>query len=87
MRFRTALIGLTLAGAAFAADQSVAISVDNWHSKGDGYKLEQAVRAVKGVQSANADSTKKVLTVVFDNAATSEAQVRKAITDAGYSSR
>ena len=84
MQVRAAIVALALAGAVEAADQSLTLKVDGWHSKGDGYKVEEAVRAVKGVRSAAADAVKKELTVVFDDAATSEAEVRKAISGAGY---
>ena len=84
MKLRTALLLLALSGAATAADQSLTLKVDGWHSKGDAYKTEQAVRQVKGVRSASADSAKKELAIVFDDAATSEAEVRKAISAAGY---
>lgn len=84
MQWRTALLLLALAGAATAAEQSLTLQVEGWHSKGDAYKTEQAVRQVKGVRSASADSAKKQMTVVFDDAATSEAAVRKAISEAGY---
>jgi len=84
MNLRAALWVFALAGAAAAAEQSLTLTVDGWHSKGDGYKTELAVRQVKGVKSADADTQKKQLTVVFDDAATSEAEVRKAITSAGY---
>ena len=84
MKWRTALLALALAGSAAAAQQSVTFKVDGWHSKGDGYKTEQAVRQVKGVRSASSDTTRKEVTVVFDDAVTSEAELRKAISAAGY---
>jgi copper chaperone CopZ len=84
MRFAAAILALGLSGAALAAEQSLSLKVEGWHSKGDGYKTEQAVRQVKGVRSATADSAKKSLTVVFDDAATSAAEIQKAITGAGY---
>ncbi len=86
MRIRTFIAGALLALGAAAADQSLTLKVDGWHSKGDAYKTEQAVRLVKGVRSATADAAKKELTIVFDAAATSEAEVRKAISEAGYPS-
>jgi copper chaperone CopZ len=83
---RSALFAFLLAAAAGAAEQSLTLKIEGFHSKGDAYKVEQAVRAVKGVRSASADSAKKELVVVFDDAATSEAEVRKAISAAGYTS-
>ena len=84
IQWKSALGSLVLAGAAGAAERSLPLKVEGWHSKGDAYKAEAAVRAVKGVKSATADFASKQLTVVFDDAAASEAQVRKAIADAGF---
>ena len=84
MQWRTALLAFALAGAAAAAEQSLTLQIQGWHSKGDAYKTEQAVRQVEGVRSASADAAAKQLTVVFDDAATSEAEVRKVISEAGY---
>ena len=49
---RTFLIALLLSLAARAAEQTLSLKIDGWHSKGDGYKTEAAVRAVQGVKSA-----------------------------------
>lgn len=84
MKWPTVILALALAGPAAAAQQSVTLKVEGWHSKGDGYKTEQAVRQVKGVRVATSDAGKKELTVVFDDAVTSEAELRKAISAAGY---
>ena len=84
VNFRPAILAFALSAAALAADQSLTFKVDGWHSKGDAYKTEQAVRQVKGVHSASSDTAKKELTVVFDDAVASEASVRKAISEAGY---
>ncbi len=84
MKTRIAILSIALAGAALAAEQTLALKVDGWHSKGDAYKTEQAVRQVKGVRSASSDAAKKELTVVFDDAVTSAAEIQKAFTSAGY---
>jgi len=86
MRIRATFFALALAGSAAAAEQSLTLKIDGFHSKGDAYKVELAVRSVKGVRSATADAASKELVVVFDDAQTSEAEVRKAISAAGYSS-
>ena len=80
---RTFTLAVLAAVGAAAADQSLTLKVDGWHSKGDAYKTEQAVRQVPGVRSTTSDAAKHELTVVFDSA-TSEAAVRKAISEAGY---
>ncbi len=84
MGLRTFFLAASVALGVTAADQSLTLKVDGWHSKGDAYKTEQAVRQVKGVRTATSDAAKHELIVVFDGAATSEAEVRKAISEAGY---
>jgi copper chaperone CopZ len=80
------IAALALAFAVHAAEQTLTLKVEGWHSKGDAYKTEQAVRAVKGVQSASADPANKQLTVTYDDAAASPAAIQKAISEAGYTS-
>ena len=82
---RAALLSLGLAVAAAAAQKADTLKVDGWHSSGDAYKAEQAVRAVKGVSKASADKAKGELTVTYDDAATSRAAIEKAVAGAGYS--
>lgn len=77
-------LALALAFAVQAAEQSLSLKVEGWHSKGDGYKTEQAVRAVKGVTNVSADSGRKVLTVTYDDQVASPATIQKAISEAGY---
>ena len=84
MALRSALAALLLAGSAAAAEKSVTLKISGWHSKGDAYKAENAVRGVKGVKSASADPEKKVLTIVFDDAVVTQAKLENAITDGGY---
>ena len=81
---RALLAALALALAAQAAEQTLALKVEGWHSKGDGYKTEQAVRAVKGVTNVSADSGRKVLTVTYDDQVASPVTIQKAISEAGY---
>ena len=81
------IAALALAFAAQAAEQTLTLKVEGWHSKGDAYKTERAVRAVKGVRSASADPAKDQLTVTYDDAAASPAAIEKAISEAGYLSR
>ena len=81
---KTLLAALLLSLAAHAAEQSLTLKVDGWHSKGDAYKTEQAVREVKGVTRAAADAAKKEITVVFDDAVANAGSIQKAISEAGY---
>ena len=88
MRIPTAL---ALAAALFvppavrAAEKTETIKIAGWHSKGDAYKTEVSVRAVKGVSNASADYAKTVIVVTYDDKQASRQQVDKAIGDAGYS--
>lgn len=78
-------LALLLPLAAGAAERTITLKISGWHSKGDGYKTEQALRAVKGVQSATAETGSKELKVLFDDTQVSQAQLEKAVADAGYS--
>jgi copper chaperone CopZ len=79
-----ALAILALASGALAAERSLSLRVEGWHSKGDVYKTESAIKQVKGVVRVSSDLPKKQITVTFDDAVASEAQVEKAISGAGY---
>ena len=81
---RLALALFGMASAALAAEQSLSLRVEGWHSKGDVYKTEAAVQQVKGVKNVSSDLAKKSLTVSFDDAVANAAQIQKAISSAGY---
>jgi copper chaperone CopZ len=81
---RVAFALIALAAAALAAERSLSLRVEGWHSKGDIYKTESAVQQVKGVKRVASDLSKKEITVTFDDAVASEAQIQKAISGAGY---
>lgn len=83
MRWRW-VAGALVAFAASAAEQAVTLRIDGWHSSGDAYKTEVAVRGLKGVRTASADRTAKTLSVTFDDAQTTRAQVEGAVSAAGY---
>jgi copper chaperone CopZ len=88
MRIRTALAlaaALFLAPAARAAEKTVTIQVMGWHSKGDAYKTEVAVRGIKGVTNVSADYARKIVVVTYDDQQVTPQQLDKAIRDAGYS--
>ena len=85
MRATIALLALLAAPLARGASQTVTIKVAGWHSKGDGYKTEAAVRAVKGVTSASADTKALTLVVSYEDTQATRQQVEQAIASAGYS--
>ena len=77
-------LALAIAFAAQAAEQSLSLRVEGWHSKGDVYKTESAVQKVKGVIRVSSDLGSKTITVVFDDASANPAVIQKAISGAGY---
>ncbi|MFL5312039.1 MAG: heavy-metal-associated domain-containing protein [Myxococcales bacterium] len=88
MRIGTALAlaaALSVPPAALAAEKTETIKVAGWHSKGDAYKTEVAVRAVKGVSNASADYARTVIVVTYDDQQATRQQLDKAVGDAGYS--
>ena len=78
------LLLVSAAAAGAAAEKSVSLKVLGWHSKGDAFKTEEAVRGVKGVSAVQTDVPTKRLTVTFDAARTTDAAILKAVTEAGY---
>ena len=82
--FRAALLSFALATAALAAEKTETLKIDGWHSSGDAYKTELAVRSLKGVASAAADRGKSELTVTYDDAVTNRSAIDKAVAGAGY---
>jgi copper chaperone CopZ len=88
MKIKTALAlaaALFLPPAARAAEKTETIKVVGWHSKGDAYKTEVSVRAVKGVSNASADYARTVVIVTYDDQQATRQQLEKAIGAAGYS--
>ena len=75
---------LLLSLAAQAAEQSLSLKIEGWHSKGDVYKTEQAVQKVKGVLRVSSDLGGKTITVAFDDGSATAAEIQKAISSAGY---
>ena len=76
---------LLLPLSAGADEKTVTFKVVGWHSKGDAYKTEVAVRSVKGVSNASADFAQMTLAVTYEDSQASRQQLEKAIGDAGYS--
>ena len=72
---RRVLTVLLLSLAAQAAEQSLSLKIEGWHSKDDVYKTEHAVQQVKGVRSVSSDLTNKEMRVVFDDATASAAAI------------
>lgn len=81
---RIAIALIALAASVQAKEQTLHLTIEGWHSKGDVYKTEAAVQKVKGVVSVSSDLPGKKLTVVYDDAAADPAVIQKAISGAGY---
>jgi copper chaperone CopZ len=77
-------LALALTFATQAAEQSLSLKVEGWHSKGDVYKTESAVQEIKGVLRVSSDLPNKTITVVFDDTRANPAVIQKAISGAGY---
>jgi copper chaperone CopZ len=82
--WRAILVTFLLPGALLAAEQSLRLKVEGWHSKGDVYKTEAAVQQVKGVARVSSDLAGKTMDVTFDDAVANAAAIQKAISSAGY---
>jgi len=78
------LAAIAFATAVQAAEQSLSLTVEGWHSKGDVFKTESAIQKVQGVVRVSSDLPKKKVTVVYDDAAANPAAIQKAISGAGY---
>lgn len=79
------LAAVLLALPAGAAEQTLRLTIEGWHSKGDAYKTEVSVRAVKGVANATANYGQAAIVVTYDDKQATRQQIEKAIGDAGYS--
>ena len=60
-------LALLLAPAVRAAERTETLAVGGWHSKGDAYKTELALRGVKGVTNVSSDKDKGTVTVTYDD--------------------
>lgn len=87
MSLRTVLaltLGLLASPVVLAAPKTETLKVTGWHSKGDAYKTEAAVRAVKGVTSASADEKSGTVSVTYEDSQATRQQLEKAVASAGY---
>jgi copper chaperone CopZ len=75
---------LALSTAAFAGEKTETIKVSGWHCGGCAARTESALKDVKGVQSVDADKTKKEVRVTYDDSKVKRADLVKAIADSGF---
>lgn len=75
---------LALSAPAFAKEISTTMKVGGWHCGGCAGKTEKALKGVKGVTGAKADKATNSVTVTYDDAAASPADLEKAVAEIGY---
>lgn len=84
---KTALLILALlAGQAFAASQTVTLSVPTMSCASCPVTIKAALSKVAGVATVKSDLAKRQTTVVYDDAKTDLAALSKATADAGFPS-
>ncbi len=79
-----ALIGFLMSSPAFAAEQTVTLSVPGMYCASCPFIVEAAMSEVEGVTSVIADSETRTALVVFDDEITSIKAITFASMNAGY---
>jgi mercuric transport protein len=74
--------GLSTAG--FAAPKTETLKVSGWHCAGCAARTESTLKDLKGVSTAAADKKKQQVTVTYDDAKLTRADLEKAVADSGY---
>ena len=91
MRRTLAAISLVIAafagGAAFAAQRTVTLAVDNVMCPACPYTVKQSLARVAGVSNVVVSFEQKTATVTYDDQKTTLAALTNAATQAGYPSR
>jgi periplasmic mercuric ion binding protein len=80
----TFILGLVLAGTAFAADQTAKFKVTGMFCNACQTKIEHALNKTDGVKSAKVDLNSGSATVTFDDAKVKPEQIIKIIEKEGY---
>src|SRR3954466_2483628 len=73
-----------LSTAAFAAPKTETLKVSGWHCAGCAIRTESTLKDVNGVTTAAADKKKSQVTVTYDDAKVTRADLEKAVADSGY---
>ena len=82
----TFMLGLLLSNAAFAADRTVKLAVQNMFCAACPFTVKSSLQSVPGVKTVLVSFENKTAIVVFDDARTNVQALTKATTDAGYPS-
>ena len=82
----TFMLSLLLSNAAFAADRTVTLAVQNMFCAACPFTVKSSLQSVPGVKTVLVSFENKTAIVVFDDARTNVQALTKATTDAGYPS-
>ncbi len=80
-------IAVLTSGAAFAAQRTATLAVDNMMCPACPYTVKQSLARVAGVSNVVVSFEKKTATVTYDDQETTLAALTNATTQAGYPSR
>lgn len=83
----TLILSAASAGDAFAAQQTVTLTVDNMSCSTCPYTVNKALNQVPGVENATVSYEEKSATVTFEDTEASVEDLTAATTNAGYPSR
>ena len=79
-------LGLFGSSAAFAAERTVTLAVQNMYCAACPYTVRSSLQAVPGVETVSVSFKDKTAVVTFDDAKTNVKALTAATTDAGYPS-
>jgi mercuric ion binding protein len=82
----TVMLGLFVSTAAFAADRTVTLTVQNMYCAACPFTVKSSLQSVPGVKTVLVSFENKTAIVVFDDAKANVQALTKATTDAGYPS-
>ncbi len=82
----TFAIGLLASSAAFAADKTVTLAVQNMYCATCPHTVKSSLQAVPGVKAVSVSFQNKSAVVTFDDAKTNVTALTAATTNAGYPS-
>ena len=82
----TFMLGLLLSNAAFSAERTVTLAVQNMFCAACPFTVKSSLQSVPGVKTVLVSFENKTAIVVFDDTKTNLQALTKATTDAGYPS-
>jgi periplasmic mercuric ion binding protein len=82
----TFALGLLASTAAFAADKTVTLAVQNMYCAACPYTVKSSLQSVPGVKTVSVSFANKTAVVTFDDSQTNVKALTRATTNAGYPS-